>query len=36
VVEDPLMAAQKILSCVYRVHQASDLGFGAGLCSKGI
>ncbi len=29
-VEDPLLAAQKIFSCVYRVHQASDLGFGAG------
>jgi len=29
-VEDPLIVGQKILSCVYRVYQASDLGFGAG------
>jgi ATP-dependent DNA helicase RecQ len=29
-VEDPLIVGQKILSCVYRVHQASGLGFGAG------
>ncbi len=29
-VEDPLVAAQKILSCVYRVHQGSDIRFGAG------
>jgi ATP-dependent DNA helicase RecQ len=29
-VEDPLIVGQKILSCVYRVHQSSDLGFGAG------
>ena len=29
-VEDPLIVGQKILSCVYRVHQVSGLGFGAG------
>jgi len=29
-VEDPLVVGQKILSCVYRVHQAGGLGFGAG------
>jgi ATP-dependent DNA helicase RecQ len=29
-VEDPLTVGQKILSCVYRVHQASGLEFGAG------
>jgi ATP-dependent DNA helicase RecQ len=29
-VEDPLIVAQKILSCVYRVHQVSGVGFGAG------
>jgi ATP-dependent DNA helicase RecQ len=29
-VEDPLIVGQKVLSCVYRVHQASGLGFGAG------
>ncbi len=29
-VENPLIAAQKILSCVYRVHQVSGIGFGAG------
>jgi ATP-dependent DNA helicase RecQ len=29
-VEDPLTAGQKILSCVYRVQQASGLEFGAG------
>ena len=29
-VEDPLTVGQKILSCVYRVQQASGLEFGAG------
>jgi ATP-dependent DNA helicase RecQ len=29
-VEDPLIIGQKILSCVYRVHQVSGIGFGAG------
>jgi ATP-dependent DNA helicase RecQ len=29
-VEDPLVVGQKVLSCVYRVHQASGIGFGAG------
>ena len=29
-VEDPLIVGQKILSCVYRVHQVSGIGFGAG------
>ncbi len=29
-VEDPLIVAQKILSCVYRVQQVSGIGFGAG------
>ena len=29
-VEDPLIVGQKILSCVYRVHQVSGVGFGAG------
>ncbi len=29
-VEDPLIVSQKILSCVYRVHQVSGIGFGAG------
>jgi ATP-dependent DNA helicase RecQ len=29
-VENPLIAAQKILSCVYRVQQVSGIGFGAG------
>jgi ATP-dependent DNA helicase RecQ len=29
-VEDPLIMGQKILSCVYRVHQVSGVGFGAG------
>jgi ATP-dependent DNA helicase RecQ len=29
-VEDPLIVGQKVLSCVYRVHQVSNLGFGAG------
>ncbi len=29
-VEDPLTMGQKILSCVYRVHQVSGVGFGAG------
>ena len=29
-VEDPLIVGQKVLSCVYRVHQVSGLGFGAG------
>jgi ATP-dependent DNA helicase RecQ len=29
-VEAPLIAAQKILSCVYRVHQVSGIGFGGG------
>jgi ATP-dependent DNA helicase RecQ len=29
-VEDPLIVGQKILSGVYRVHQVSGLGFGAG------
>jgi ATP-dependent DNA helicase RecQ len=29
-VEDPLTAGQKILSCVYRVQQAGGLEFGAG------
>ena len=29
-VEEPLIVGQKILSCVYRVHQAGDVGFGAG------
>ncbi len=29
-VEDPLVVGQKILSCVYRVQQATGLGFGAG------
>ena len=29
-VEDPLVIGQKILSCVYRVHQVSGIGFGAG------
>jgi ATP-dependent DNA helicase RecQ len=28
-VEDPLVVGQKVLSCVYRVNQASNLGFGA-------
>ena len=29
-VDDPLIIGQKILSCVYRVHQVSGIGFGAG------
>jgi ATP-dependent DNA helicase RecQ len=29
-VENPLIVGQKILSCVYRVHQVSGIGFGAG------
>ncbi len=29
-VEEPLIVGQKILSCVYRVHQVSGIGFGAG------
>jgi ATP-dependent DNA helicase RecQ len=29
-VEDPLIMGQKVLSCVYRVHQVSGVGFGAG------
>ena len=29
-VEDPLIVGQKVLSCVYRVNQVSNLGFGAG------
>jgi ATP-dependent DNA helicase RecQ len=29
-VEAPLIIGQKILSCVYRVHQVSGIGFGAG------
>jgi ATP-dependent DNA helicase RecQ len=29
-VEDPLTVGQKVLSCVYRVNQVSNLGFGAG------
>ena len=29
-VEDPLIIGQKILSCVYRVHRVSGIGFGAG------
>ncbi len=29
-VDDPLIVGQKVLSCVYRVHRASGLGFGAG------
>lgn len=29
-VEDPLVVGEKILSCVYRVHQAGSVGFGAG------
>ena len=29
-VEDALIVGQKILSCVYRVHQVSGIGFGAG------
>jgi len=29
-VEDPLIVGQKILSCVFRVHQVSGIGFGAG------
>jgi ATP-dependent DNA helicase RecQ len=29
-VEAPLIVGQKILSCIYRVHQASSVGFGAG------
>jgi len=33
-VEDPLIVGQKILSCVYRVQQASGIGFGAGHLSN--
>jgi ATP-dependent DNA helicase RecQ len=29
-VDDPLIVGQKVLSCVYRVNQVSNLGFGAG------
>jgi len=29
-VEDPLIVGQKVLSCVYRVNQVSNLGFGGG------
>jgi ATP-dependent DNA helicase RecQ len=29
-VEDPKITGQKVLSCVYRVHQVSGVGFGAG------
>jgi ATP-dependent DNA helicase RecQ len=28
-VDDPLIVGQKVLSCVYRVNQVSNLGFGA-------
>ncbi len=33
-VEDPLIVGQKILSCVYRVHQGKTHGFGAGYIAQ--